>query len=67
MNDPIIIDQPGSQEQTLAETVTHLAAMLLIFADRARDEGDDFYSAEMRMVSKLMTSALAEYEDAKPF
>jgi len=67
MTNPIIITQPDSQEQTLADTVTHLAAMLLIFADRARDDGDDFYSAEMRMVSKLMTSAITEYDESKPF
>ena len=53
--------------KSLSETITDLASILLVFADRARDEGDDFYSAEMRMVSKMMTSAVTEYEDSKPF
>jgi len=53
--------------KSLPETITALAAILLIFADNARDSGDDFYSSEMRMVSKLLTAAVVEFEDSKPF
>ena len=53
--------------KSLSETINDLASILLIFADNARDSGDDFYSSEMRMVSKLMTAAVVEFEDSKPF
>ena len=53
--------------KSLSETITDLASILLVFADNARDSGDDFYSAEMRMVSRLLTAAVVEFEDSKPF